>query len=290
MIYYRRKILLALLDAFGCNLSNIYFQKILFLFCKRQVNPSFDFVPYKYGPFSFQSYQDRHTMIKYGLLANNNSWRKTTSDNYLGFINSEDREIILKLNLEFRNYKNDELIKYVYTKYPFYAKCSEIREKYSITTEILPEKLKFDFVFYTIGYEGKSIDKYLKTLIEYDVRVLCDVRKNPVSMKYGFSKNQLNNLLNKNKIKYLHIPELGIESDKRRNLKTDCDYVELLNDYKLNTLPKKKSYLLYIENILKLEKRMAITCFESNHKFCHRHKIAEMLEAKKDWSYPIIHL
>ena len=43
----------------------------------------------------------------------------------------------------------------------------------------------------TIGYEGLSLEQYIVTLLINDVRVLCDVRKNAYSQKFGFSKNQL---------------------------------------------------------------------------------------------------
>ena len=44
-MYYRRKILLALLEEFGGELANTDFQKLLFLFTERQNERSYDFVP-----------------------------------------------------------------------------------------------------------------------------------------------------------------------------------------------------------------------------------------------------
>ena len=68
MLYYRRKILLAMLETFGGQLTATSFQKSLFLFTRKQENKAFDFVPYKYGCFSFQANQDIATMSKYGYL------------------------------------------------------------------------------------------------------------------------------------------------------------------------------------------------------------------------------
>ena len=41
-------------------------------------------------------------------------------------------------------------------------------------------------------------------LIREDVKLLCDVRKNPLSMKFGFSKNQLKGILEGVGIEYIH--------------------------------------------------------------------------------------
>jgi len=43
----------------------------------------------------------------------------------------------------------------------------------------------------TIGYEGSSLEGYLNRLLHAGVTLLCDVRRNPLSRKYGFSKSTL---------------------------------------------------------------------------------------------------
>ncbi|WP_200885350.1 DUF488 family protein [Jejuia pallidilutea] len=50
-----------------------------------------------------------------------------------------------------------------------------------------------DITLFTIGYEGISLEHYLNKLIRNNIKLLCDVRKNALSMKYGFSKSQLKN-------------------------------------------------------------------------------------------------
>jgi hypothetical protein len=50
-VYYRRKVILALLESFDGELGKISFQKLLFLFTRHQEKPAFDFVPYKQGCF-----------------------------------------------------------------------------------------------------------------------------------------------------------------------------------------------------------------------------------------------
>lgn len=41
---------------------------------------------------------------------------------------------------------------------------------------------------FSIGYEGLTIDSFLNKLIANNITLVVDVRNNPQSMKYGFSK------------------------------------------------------------------------------------------------------
>ena len=56
------------METFGGRLTAKSLQKYLFLFTRKQTDKSFDFVPYKYGCFSFQANQDVVTLGKYGYL------------------------------------------------------------------------------------------------------------------------------------------------------------------------------------------------------------------------------
>jgi uncharacterized protein (DUF488 family) len=57
-------------------------------------------------------------------------------------------------------------------------------------------------------------------------------------MKYGFSKSQLEKACDGVGVKYIHIPELGIDSDKRQVLNTQTDYDNLFMSYRNDILPK----------------------------------------------------
>lgn len=76
-MYNRRKILLNLISAFGeKGLDQLKLQKLLFLFCQQQEIPAFDFVPSKYGCFSFQATKDLQVLQShYQLLREDqNKW------------------------------------------------------------------------------------------------------------------------------------------------------------------------------------------------------------------------
>lgn len=67
---------------------------------------------------------------------------------------------------------------------------------------VLPEpKSTTDPIVFTIGYEGIHFEEYINKLIRNQVAVLCDVRCNPLSRKFGFSSKMLSSVL----------PNLGIE-------------------------------------------------------------------------------
>src|SRR5580698_4361495 len=69
MLFDRQKRLLALLDAHGGEVGNLDFQKLLFLYCREvEETPAYEFVPYKYGGFSFTSYADKRRLTEHGLL------------------------------------------------------------------------------------------------------------------------------------------------------------------------------------------------------------------------------
>lgn len=92
-MFYRHKILLAVLEAWGGKLSAIDFQKILFLFTKEQNAPAYYFVPYKLGCFSFQSYSDIRTLITQGFLEQHpKKWIKKNRENFLSLLKTEEQK------------------------------------------------------------------------------------------------------------------------------------------------------------------------------------------------------
>lgn len=292
-LYYRRKIALALVEAFDGNLSGTRFQKLLFLLNQQQIEKSYDFLPYKFGCFSFVSYDDKGALIAKGLLEKNEkNWvLPAKRKKYLDQITVTDRNLLLDLKKKFGDLSQKELIRYVYTNYPYFAIRSEIAEQVLSVREldfIEQHKPKSkENALYTIGYEGKSIEKYINDLILADVRLLCDVRKNPLSRKFGFSKNQLSEYLKKFDIEYIHIPELGIDSDKRKYLGETISYEQLFRDYTKSTLPRQQKSLRYLLELLQKNKRVAITCFEADPNCCHRSCVANEIKKVIPPSYVV---
>ncbi len=295
-MYYRRKIALSLLQVFNNELDKIQTQKLLFLHSKYKTKKkTYDFVPYKYGCFSFQANADLNTLIKYGIVSESSeSWKKIDNTDYLIQLDKEDKKIISDFAIIYKDKTNDDLIDLTYQRYPYFAINSVIAQKHLSKSDLknLDNYRSFenDTVLFTIGYEGISLEHYLNKLIRNNIKLLCDVRRNALSMKYGFSKNQLKNACEGVGIKYIHIPEVGINSDKRQELNSQSDYDKLFKEYVSNNLSQTTEYQKKILYLLKENKRIALTCFEADKCQCHRTHLAEAISNFKDFKYEIEHL
>ena len=293
--FKRQKLLLALLQTFGGRVPSLKFQKLLFLFVQKyQTYRSYDFVPYKYGCFSFQSYADRRRLISLGAILNGDGWVLASDDDFVSSIEPVESANLALFAQEYSNVRGNDLIREVYSDYPYYATKSKIASKFMTKTEI--EKIRqcraadASSVLFTIGYEGNSFENYLNRLIQNNVAVLCDVRRNPLSRKYGFSKSTLSDTLARLDIVYIHMPDLGIVSEKRRGLETASDYRRLLDDYEATTLRENADALAALQQLVRESRRVAITCFEADHCMCHRGRIAKKLERYPGRDYEIAHI
>ena len=292
VINHRQKTLLGLLEAFGGRLSNIDFQKYLFLYTQEfQKDPSFEFVPYKFGSFSFQSYADKRRLTEVGALSESDDWRLQKN-----FISGDlfDENSFDRFFKKYCTLKGDELVQDLYRRYPYYAINSEIAGRLMNAKEIAAiaaaRPNEASMCFFTIGYEGSSFEGYLNRLIQNNVKTLVDVRRNPLSRKYGFSKKTLSDTLKKLNIEYVHIPELGIASDKRQELHTQADYDRLFDFYEKQELKKNKLAIKQLFDIFIDRKRIAITCFEAHVCMCHRGRVAKALSQLPEWRYDIHHI
>jgi uncharacterized protein (DUF488 family) len=229
----------------------------------------YNFFPYKYGPFSNVCYTDLSILEREGYLLENEKQLALTM-NGKEAIKAMNAPISLKIKRVINKFNSDREIKeYVYKNY----------KEYTIKSEIIPHAEKQDISsgIFTIGYEGKDIDAFLNILLKNEINLLIDVRKNPFSMNFSFTKNKLMNYLSKTGIEYLHTPELGVEGELREGLSTINDYLNLFKQYEATTL---KDNLGSVMRIVKLseEKRVALMCFEADKNMCHRGVIANYLE------------
>lgn len=132
-------------------------------------------------------------------------------------------------------------------------------------------------VLYTIGYQGMTLPQVISDLIENNVKRLIDVRCNAISRMNGFSKGELRRACEAAGIVYLHIPELGIPSEMRRNTKANWQHVKLLDTYEKKMLPERESIVADLKEIVESE-ISALLCFEADYRMCHRGRLANKLE------------
>jgi uncharacterized protein (DUF488 family) len=182
--------------------------------------------------------------------------------------------------------RGDALVAEAYRRHPYYAIRSEIAEQVlvgdtaSLTAIAAARPTKGYPGLCTIGYEGRSLEGYLNALLQDAVTVLCDVRQNPISRKYGFSKSTLQKSCEGVGIRYEHLPELGIASEDRRGLTSREDYDALFDAYTRETLPNQATALMKIWNWIEQCDRVALTCYERMPEQCHRTCVARELEKR----------
>lgn len=268
--YKRQRFLLSYIRQLKDSVTATDIQKLIFLYTMKEKSEFYEFVPYRFGPYSFQLAEDIDILCRDKYL--------TKEDYRIQAIGQYQDELLFSIVPE----RGNSLIKKAYREYPYYAINSEIigrlfngdeadyfrgkRQMYSQQDQML----------FTIGYEGKSVESFMNILIQNDVHLLCDVRKNPLSRKFGFSKNKLEHIANRVGIKYVHIPGLGIESEKRTSLNSEDDYRCLFDDY-TKTLPKLKPHLEKVYSLLCADNRIALMCYEKEPEMCHRHIVRDYL-------------
>ena len=286
MLFARQRLLLALLDALGGVVAHTDFQKLLFLYTHEwEDEPSYEFVPYHFGGFSFTSYADKRRLVERGLLVDHETqWELTETGRMAARRERPTVARAARFAEQTGTLRGDALIAEVYRRHPYYATRSKVAAR------VLPAKADLARVaaakpapagpgLLTIGYEGKSLENYLNLLLRASVTVLCDVRRNPLSRKYGFAKSTLRQACDGVGIRYEHLPELGIDSAERRELNTQADYDALFAVYERDSLPHQTAALAKILDWIEGDgERVALTCYEAEPCQCHRHCVAETLE------------
>lgn len=284
MIFKRQRLLLTLTEALGSPTGHTDFQKLLFLYTQEcEEDPTYEFVPYRFGGFSFSTYADKRKLIEKGLLADDDQhWLLTEAGQDLLRTQAVDERKVAAFCRRHAELRGNALIKEQYVRFPYFATRSVLLDQLSLDGEALERiaaarpQPKAACVL-TIGYEGRSLENYLNDLLREGVTLLCDVRRNPLSRKYGFSKKTLSSACAGVGIRYEHLRDLGIVSDKRKKLETQADYNALFDEYERTTLPEQTEALNMILGWIEEGERVALTCYERLPQQCHRTRVGKAL-------------
>ncbi len=241
----------------------------------------YDFLAYRYGPFSFALFQELDKLASTNFVEAIGD-REVSLGNEARVERGVDQKTqadIARIHKQFGRISHTKLIDYVYENYPAYTFNSEIRRLTSRPT-VKPK-------VYTAGYEGRSIDSFLSLLMENGIRRLVDVRMNPIARRYGFHKSTLDRLCGRLDIEYVHVPKLGIRSEKRQELDGLESYERLFADYEQTTLTEESEA---IDDVVRLaaEKPSVLVCMEADHYYCHRSRLANEVSLRS--GLPIEHL
>lgn len=283
------------MELVGEEVEKLRLHKLLFLFGTRKTESEYDFVPFKFGCYSFSAKADMDTMVRKGIVSERKDfYLKEDKKRYLETLKVHDQSLLKEIMADYGKMNTDALIKHTYMNFPFYATHSTIVHK------VLPEKLydrvenaipkDEEITLFSIGYEGISLEKYLLKLLQNNVKLLVDVRKNALSMKFGFSKTLLKRYCNSLGIEYMHIPEVGITSQQRQQLDTQEDYDKLFATYRKTTLKETPEAQMKILELLQEHRRIALTCFEAEPCQCHRTHLADKITKLPDFNFVLKHL
>lgn len=280
--------ILALLHARRDLCTPIRLVKMMFLLVKEGnvTNTSlYDFLPYKYGPFSFSLYRDTRRLLSNGWIVGTDlgladieekealqlsDARKRQAMDEMERLPSKIHKEVSLVERRYGEESDRSLLGKVYGMYPEYTFMSEFSQNEYLRPVADP-------AIYTIGYEGSNIDLFLDLLLQVGIQRLVDVRSNPVSRKWGFSKTSLADLCKRLNIEYLHVPRLGIQSQRRRDLHTAADYHRLLDEYEHRDIPRQMPIIKDLSHILK-ERASALLCMEADPTMCHRGRLAGVLQ------------
>ncbi|RJO67437.1 MAG: DUF488 domain-containing protein [Myxococcales bacterium] len=283
----RQRILLDLIGRARGNPKRTQLMKWLFLLKEETAigkSVSFyEFVPYKYGPFSFLAYRELSALCQSGVVdektlsipeASRETVRSETAK-----LSHGARQAVAGIVDRYGALSLERLMEDVYNRYPWYTVRSEVETKAALP--------KAKEAVFTVGYEGRTIDGLLDHLLKNGIRQLVDVRQNALSRKYGFSGKTLRKYCEDVGISYVHLPSLGIPSRLRTNLDSDEAYVRLFDKYERDILPKQAQAIREAAK-LSLSMPSALMCFEKDHHFCHRGRLVSYVASEA--GLPVEHL
>ncbi len=135
---------------------------------------------------------------------------------------------------------------------------------------------------FSIGYADHSPESLVATLKNNGVKVVADVRANPVSRKKGFSKNQLAVALGDADIEYVSLRDLGIPtSDRKAATGGASGWSDLLAAYaaSLDVASERGEAASTFADACG-QADTAVMCLESDLDHCHRKPLSDWVANK----------
>ena len=276
----RQKCILLMIDRAGRPVTHLEIIKWAFLTALEMPSGGgssfYDFLPYQYGPFSFAMFRELGGLARKGYIRDA-EWSGHAAWELVGNMRGEIANLAKDVRRDaarvverFIGKSDDELLDYVYDRFPWYTANSNIRR--------LVSRPVADTAVYTVGYEGRSIDGLLNVLMRQGIQRIVDVRRNPVARRYGFHKSSLSRLCGNLSIDYVHVPEVGIPSELRRELDGPSSYAKLFDRYERELLPKAPDAVQAIAGLV-VEKPTTLMCMEADPDMCHRTRLANSVSA-----------
>lgn len=278
----RQKIILRLLDQLGGTAGHTVLVKLAFLLRHetplRDDHTFYDFVPYRYGPFSFALYRELQGLERDGYVkGGEDALSLQGATRHLAREKADelswpDQCAVKNIVFTYGRMGTSTLLKDVYARYPWFASRSELMDLVPVD---LPPATKPNVAVYTVGYEGRSVDGFFDRLLHSGMQAILDVRANPVSRKYGFAKRSLSETAGKLGLEYCHLPDLGIPGEQRGDLGDIDSYQRLLDHYENEMLPRQTAEIDRLIGLLR-QRPSVLLCVEKDVRQCHRGRLARV--------------
>lgn len=128
----------------------------------------------------------------------------------------------------------------------------------------------------TIGYEAATQEAVITKLKAAGVETLVDVRAVAASRRAGFSKTVLAASLAEAGMGYIHLRQLGTPKPGREAARKGrvAEMTAIFQDHMAE--PGAQLELAAAKE-LAAERKIALLCFEADHRGCHRKIVAEMI-------------
>jgi uncharacterized protein (DUF488 family) len=284
----RQRASLTLLHEAGQAVTATQFFKLMFLLSEETFlggdRTFYEFLPYKYGPYSFSLNRELDALVSQGYLIEQ---RSGSTNTYIitplgakeqKAIEQDSAKAVRFIYAKYGKLNIQSLLSDVYSRYPWYSTRSELE---NLIPAHVPKSAVAPPAVYTIGYEDRSVDGFFNKLLLTGIRVLLDVRANPISRKYGFAKKSLAAIAEKLGLTYQHWPQLGISSEKRKGVETSAEFIRLFGYYDRTILPKVGADVVRMAAQIQVSPSVLV-CVERKAQDCHRSRLAEALSAVSD--------
>jgi len=286
----RQRTILRILATAGGTVSATQLQKLAFLLREEthlgRDTAYYEFLPYKFGPYSFAAQREIEALTAYGYIESSPASLSITTlgKKEASRAEADSARAVLSVVSRYGKTQLRTLLKDVYGRYPWYAVNSELKE---LVPADVPKPKTAPIAAYTIGYQDRSVDGFLNKLLRVGIRRIIDVRANPVSRKYGFARSSLSSLAGKVGLAYSHCPELGITSEKRRDVETAAEFRELFGHYERQILPARSDEVAKVADLVKTAPSVLV-CMEKEAVDCHRSRLATRIANITNFN--VIHL
>lgn len=138
---------------------------------------------------------------------------------------------------------------------------------------------------YTIGFAGKSAERFFGILKSNEVKRVIDVRLRPDGQLSGFAKKKdleffLSSLIH---CEYAHLPQLAPTDEILKSYRDNKDWDQYVSSFSMlimaRGIPETLDQALF--------DNACLLCSEAEPRYCHRRLIAEILRA--NWTDVRIH-